>query len=94
MSATQEEAPTVVVIDKRPDQASTLKTMIEFLDTPEVTVADTSSWANVVSSRKIKAVFLGPGLSQAETSNIRATLHQQCREVPVVVVGEDDVSST
>ncbi|MEO0576187.1 MAG: hypothetical protein AAF004_12050 [Pseudomonadota bacterium] len=88
MVVTTTNEPTVLVIDSEADRATTLKNMIEFLDTPAVAVAGVDEWQSIAEQICVSAVFLGSGLNADTAGVISRQLQQQLPDIPVVVVDE------
>ncbi len=83
----------MLVIDPDRTSAETLSGMIEFLDTPNVTIADDQTWPDAVS-RELEVVFLGRGLSHDSARDIETRLQAEQPGVAVVHVRDSDGSGS
>lgn len=82
----------MLVIDSDRASAETLKGMIEFLDTPNVTIVDDQTWPDAVGA-ELDIVFLGRGISRESARDIESWLQAEQPGVAVVHVRESDGSS-
>ncbi|MEL6215457.1 MAG: hypothetical protein AAFQ99_07260 [Pseudomonadota bacterium] len=83
----------VLVIDPDRTSAETLSGMIEFLDTPNVTIVDDQSWPDAVS-RELEIVFLGRGLSQESAHDIETWLQAEQPGVAIVHIRDSNGSGS
>lgn len=60
----------ILVVDRKEAVAARLKSMIEFMDTPEVVTAAPADWQSRIDGARLDAVFLGPDLGDSEISEV------------------------
>jgi len=82
----------ILVIDASETEASALKGLIEFMDAPDVRVAEADSWLEVLSDRRLAAVFMGSNLPGQTVSRLIAEIGELDRNVPIVLVDADDTA--
>ncbi len=77
---------TVLVVDDDLGRAENLKELIEFMDTPTVITAIPDDWRRRLGTRRLEAMFVGPGLSDEVVDRLLAELKSIDPNVPVVMI--------
>jgi DNA-binding NtrC family response regulator len=77
---------TILVVDSDAGSAESLRELIEFMDTPVVTVAAPADWRERLGKRRLEALFVGPGLSDRQVAGLFNALADIDPNVPVVML--------
>lgn len=75
-----------IIVDDVPERAHRLKSLIEFMDVPQVQIAAPETWRSGVGDRRLAAVFLSRDLEQERIHNVIADLGEHDPNVPIVLV--------
>lgn len=84
MMATSE--PMIMVVDSATDRARNLKDLIEFMDAPEVRVADPANWQSRIGDSRLAAIFLGNDIPKKELDRIIGAVGELDPNIPIVLV--------
>lgn len=76
----------IMVIDDVLERADNLKSLIEFLDVPEVRVATPEGWSMDIGERRLAAVFLSRELPQDDLRRVIEDVGNHDPNVPIVLV--------
>lgn len=76
----------IMVVDDVLERAHNLKSLIEFLDVPEVRVATPGGWDTHVGERRLAAVFLSRDLPRDELHRVIEDVGRHDPNVPIVLV--------
>lgn len=77
----------IVIIDDVPERAQKLKSLIEFMDVPQVQVAEPANWLSRIGDRRLAAVFLSAALGHATLTGVIEDVGEHDPNVPIVMVG-------
>jgi len=58
------------VVDRSASIAEKVCELIEFMDTPSVLAAAPSDWQECLGSRRLEALFVGPGLTELQVAGL------------------------
>ncbi len=81
----------ILVVDSQEQVAARLKSMIEFMDTPEVVTAEPRDWKARIEGARLDAVFLGPDLADGEISEVVAGVGDIDPNASIVIVDKDSL---
>lgn len=77
----------IVVIDPSEGRARNLKELIEFMDAPEVCVANADDWQSRIGEHRLAAVFLGQDIPKEELDRLIGDVGNYDPNVSIVLVG-------
>lgn len=77
---------TIMVVDRSARSAEKVRELIEFMDTPSVLAAAPSDWQECLGSRRLEALFVGPGLTELQIEGLLDELGAVDPNVPVVMM--------
>ena len=80
---------TILVVDSDVSSAESLREVIEFMDSPLVTVANPTDWQERLGKRRLEALFVGPGLNDRQLTGLFNALGKMDPNVPVVMLNGD-----
>ena len=75
-----------MVVDGSARTARNVRDLIEFMDTPTVLTATLSDWKECLGSRRLEALFVGPGLADSQVASLLNELGALDPNVPVVMM--------
>lgn len=76
----------VMIVDDVPDRAQNLKSLIEFMDVPQVQIAPPEDWRSCVGEHRLAAVFLCGNLDDDRLHRVIADVGEHDPNVPIVIV--------
>lgn len=82
---------TIMVVDSDASSAESLREVIEFMDSPLVTVAAPADWRERLGKRRLEALFVGPGLDDRQLTGLFNALAEMDPNVPVVMLNGGSV---
>lgn len=80
----------ILVINRTESDASRLKELIEFMDSPSVCVAAPDEWRQRLGGHRLEALFVGSELSDTEVSTLLEGVGQLDPNVPIVMMHTSD----
>jgi len=80
----------ILVINRTESDASRLKELIEFMDSPSVCVATPDEWQQRLGEHRLEALFVGSELSDNEVSTLLESVGQIDPNVPIVMMHNGD----
>ena len=80
----------IMVVDDALERAHNLKSLIEFLDVPEVRVATPEGWHAGVGERRLAAVFISRELPQEKLERVIEDVGSHDPNVPIVLIDTRD----
>lgn len=75
-----------MIVDEVPDRAQKLKSLIEFLDVPQVQIASPDSWRARLGDRRLAAIFVSNDLGEAVVHEVIRDVGEHDPNVPIVMV--------
>ena len=81
--------PQIVIIDTDADRAQSLAAELAFLDEPHVRTGTLDDWQRLCAAEPVLALFVGPGIGQADVPAMLDEVADWNRDLPVVLVGRD-----
>ncbi|HLT90938.1 MAG TPA: hypothetical protein VKZ85_08345 [Woeseiaceae bacterium] len=76
----------ILIVDEEPERAEKLKSVIEFMDVPQVRVAEPGNWRSRIGDRRLAAVFISDALERGVVHSVIAEVGEHDPNVPIVVV--------
>ncbi len=76
----------ILLVNRAVSDASKLKELIEFMDTPSVCVATPEEWQERLIGHRLEALFVGSDLSDAEISALLDGVGEFDPNVPIVMM--------
>ena len=76
----------ILVVNCGADQAQNLKSLIEFMDTPDVVTAEPGEWRDRVGDRTIDALFVGADLSPSVVDELLSDIGSIDPNIPIVML--------
>ncbi len=76
----------IMIVDEVPDRAQKLKSLIEFLDVPQVQIAPPNDWLARLGDRRLAAIFVSNDLDQQVVHEVIRDLGEHDPNVPIVMV--------
>jgi hypothetical protein len=80
----------IMIVDDVPDRAQILKSLIEFMDVPQVQIAFPEDWRSRVGERRLAAVFLSGDLDQARLHRVISDVGEHDPNVPIIIVNDPE----
>ncbi|MBT8100715.1 MAG: hypothetical protein KJO82_13240 [Gammaproteobacteria bacterium] len=80
----------ILVVNHEPDEALNLKSLIEFMDSPAVSVATPADWQQRLGGKRLEALFVGADLTESEVDELLAGIRDLDPNVPIVMMNEVD----
>ncbi|MDJ0919475.1 MAG: hypothetical protein QNJ05_17090 [Woeseiaceae bacterium] len=80
----------ILVVNDGPEQAANLKSLIEFMDTPEVLTAKPGDWRERVGDQTIEALFVGADLSPTDVDELLTDIGSIDPNIPIVMLTSGD----
>ena len=81
----------ILVVNDGVEQAQNLKSLIEFMDTPDVMTARPGDWRECVGDRTIDALFVGADLSPTVVDELLTDIATIDPNIPIVMLTPGDV---
>ena len=78
----------ILVVDTSEAQASNLKELIEFMDTPTVCAATPATWREQLGDRRLEALFLGPDVAPDAADSVLSSVAALDPNIPIVLLRE------
>ncbi len=75
-----------MIVDEVPDRALKLKSLIEFLDVPQVQIAAPDSWRARLGDRRLAAMFVSSDLGEEVVHGVIRDVGEHDPNVPIVMV--------
>lgn len=75
-----------IIIDEQPERAEKLKSVIEFMDVPQVRIEKPASWRSGIENRRLAAVFVSDDLGREVVRGVIEEVGEHDPNVPIVVV--------
>jgi hypothetical protein len=75
-----------MIIDEHAERAEQLKSVIEFMDVPQVRIAEPASWRAELGDRRLAAVFVSNDLEHEVVRGVIEGVGEHDPNVPIVVV--------
>lgn len=79
----------IIIIDRDSARASELKNQIVFMDETNVLVAQPDDWRECCDSELIRAVFVGPDMSEDEVRDLVGEIGAINQQAPIVLLGDE-----
>lgn len=76
----------ILVVNSGAEQAQNLKSLIEFMDTPEVMTAQPGEWRERVGDRTIDALFVGADLAPSVVDELLSDIGAIDPNIPIVML--------
>ena len=83
-------ASMILVVNSGAEQAANLKSLIEFMDTPEVLTANPGDWRERVGDQPIEALFVGADLSATDIDELLNDIGSIDPNIPIVMLTDGD----
>ena len=80
----------IVVVSRQKSEATNLKGLIEFMDTPHVCAASPTSWREQVGDCRIEAVFVGADLGDEDVRNLLDGVCELDPNIPIVMLQQGE----
>lgn len=80
----------IMIVDDAPDRAQNLKSVIEFMDVPQVRISAPEDWRSRVGDRRLAAVFLSGDLDHDRLHRVIAEVGEHDPNVPIVIVNDTE----
>ena len=80
----------ILVVNEGADQARNLKSLIEFMDTPDVLTAEPGDWRERIGDRTIDALFVGADLSPSVVDELLSDIASIDPNIPIVMLTPGD----
>jgi len=82
----------ILVVDREKDRGERLKSMIEFMDTPEVAIVNPDDWLDHVHDTRVHAMFLGPCLDDRDIGALFDAVAEYDPNVSIVMLNDGALS--
>jgi len=76
----------IMVVNHTPQIADNLKTLIEFMDAPQVRTARPETWQAELGDSRLEAMFVGADLSTDEVDDVVSAVGRLDPNVPIVML--------
>ena len=76
----------ILVVNSGAEQAQNLKSLIEFMDAPDVMTAEPGEWRERVGDRTIDALFVGADLSPSVVDQLLSDIGSIDPNIPIVML--------
>ncbi len=80
------ECVLILVVNKADAQAENLKSLIEFMDSPEVLTAGPGDWRERLGENTLEALFVGADLSPTDIEALLSDVGSIDPNVPIVML--------
>ncbi len=80
----------ILVVNAGQEQAANLKSLIEFMDSPEVLTANPGDWRERVGNQSIDALFVGADLEPSDIDELLSDIGAIDPNIPIVMLKSGD----
>lgn len=80
----------ILVVNAGQEQAANLKSLIEFMDSPEVLTANPGDWRERVGDQPIEALFVGADLEPSDVDELLTDIGTIDPNIPIVMLRPGD----
>ena len=80
----------ILVVNDGAEQAANLKSLIEFMDTPDVMTAKPDDWRERVGDQPIEALFVGADLSPDDVDELLKDIGTIDPNIPIIMLTDGD----
>jgi len=82
----------ILVVDREKASGERLKSMLEFMDTPEVAIVSPEDWLDRIHETRVHALFLGPCLDDRDIGALFDAVAEYDPNLSIVMLNDGALS--